>query len=78
VLESFEASIRGAGDDKAAFRTEIKKGILLTIATSLAIYGLLFGTGAMLFGELTQALGWLTLTAVGGAAAYRLGVSGRT
>ena len=78
VLESFDKAIRGAGDDKAAFRTEIKKGILLTIATSLAIYGLLFGTGAMLFGELTQALGWLALTAVGGAAAYRLGVSGRT
>jgi Na+/proline symporter len=78
VLESFDKSIRGAGDDKAAFRTEIKKGIFLAIATSLAIYGLLFGTGAMLFGELTQALGWLALTAVGGAAAYRIGVSGRT
>jgi SSS family solute:Na+ symporter len=78
VLEKFEASIRGAGDDKAAFRAEIKKGIFLTIATSLAIYGLLFGTGAVLFGELTQALGWLALTAAGGAAAYRLGRSGRT
>lgn len=76
VLASFEQSIRGPGDDKAAFRTEVRKGIFLTIATSLAIYGLLFGTGAILFGELTQAVGWLALTAVGGAAAYRLGTSG--
>ena len=71
VLESFEASIRGAGDDKTAFRTEIKKGIFLAIATALAIYGLLFGTGAFLFGEVSQAFGWLALTALGATIAYR-------
>ena len=73
VLESFEASICGAGDDHAAFRAEIKKGVFLTIVLSLGIYGLLFGTGAMLFGEPAQALGWLALTVFGGAVAYRLG-----
>jgi Na+/proline symporter len=73
VLESFEVSIRAEGADNELFRTEIKKGIFLAIAISLAIYGLLFGTGAILFGEVSQALGWLTLTVVGGTVAYRSG-----
>jgi Na+/proline symporter len=73
VLESFEVSIRAEGADKELFRTEIKKGIILAIVTSLAIYGLLFGTGAILFGEASQALGWLALTVVGGTVAYRSG-----
>lgn len=73
VLESFEVSIRAEGADDELFRTEIKKGIFLAIAISLAIYGLLFGTGAILFGEVSQALGWLTLTVVGGTVAYRSG-----
>ena len=71
VLESFEASIRAAGDDKSAFRAEIKMGIFMAIATALAIYGLLFGTGAFLYGEVSQALGWLALTVVGGTVAFR-------
>jgi len=71
VLKSFEASIRAAGDDQGAFRKEIKKGIFLAIATALGIYGLLFGVGALLFGEIGQALGWLALTVAGGTIAYR-------
>jgi Na+/proline symporter len=71
VLASFEASIRGAGDDQTAFRTEIRKGILLAIAAALAIYGLLFGTGAFLFGQVSQAFGWLALTVAGATVAFR-------
>ncbi len=71
VLDSFDASIRAAGDDKTAFRAEVKKGIFMAIATALAIYGLLFGTGTFLYGEVSQALGWLALTVVGGTIAYR-------
>ena len=75
VLESFEASIRSADDDNEAFRKEIKSGIFLAITTALATYGLLFGTGAFLFGEISQALGWLALTVVGGIVTYRIGRS---
>ncbi len=71
VLESFAASIRAAGDGKTAFRAEIKQGIFMAIATAVAIYGLLFGTGAFLYGEVLQALGWLALAVVGGTIAYR-------
>lgn len=71
VLASFEASIRAEGDDKTAFRAEIRNGIVMAIATALAIYGLLFGTGAFLFGETPQALGWLALSAVSGTFACR-------
>ncbi len=72
VLESFDESIRAEGDDLAAFRVEIKKGVLLAIAASLATYGLLFGIGALLFGESMQALGWFALTVVGGSIAIKL------
>jgi len=72
VLESFDESIRAEGDDLAAFRVEIKKGVLLAIAASLATYGLLFGIGALLFGESMQALGWFALTVVGGSIAFKL------
>ncbi len=71
VLESFAASIRAAGDGKTEFRAEIKQGIFMAIATAVAIYGLLFGTGAFLYGEVTQALGWLALAVIGGTIAYR-------
>jgi SSS family solute:Na+ symporter len=71
VLASFEASIRGPGDDQQAFRAEIRTGVLLTIVTAVAIYGLLFGTGALLYGEITQAIIWLTLSAITGAIACR-------
>ena len=71
VLEAFDSSIRSAGDDEAGFRSEIKRGIFLAIVCALAIYGLLFGTGAILFGRLDQALGWAALTAVTAVAAFR-------
>ena len=71
VLESFEVSMRAAADDKGDFRAEIRNGIVMAIATALAIYGLLFGTGAFLFGEVSQALGWLALSVVGGTIAWR-------
>ena len=71
VLESFEVSMRAAGDDKGDFRAEIRNGIVMAIATALAIYGLLFGTGAFLFGEVSQGLGWLALSVVGGTIAWR-------
>ncbi len=71
VLESFEMSMRAAGDDRGDFRAEIRNGIVMAITTALAIYGLLFGTGAFLFGEISQALGWLALTVVGGTIAWR-------
>ena len=73
MLESFEASIRGEGNDKTAFHAEIKKGISLAIATAVAIYGLLFGTGAILFGEISQAFGWLVLSAASATVAIRRG-----
>ena len=73
VLESFDESIRGTGDDLAAFRVEIRKGVFLAIAAALATYGLLFGIGALLFSEGTQALGWFALTGVSGTIAFRLG-----
>ena len=71
VLEAFEASIRGAGDNAEDFRREIRAGIIVAIATAFAIYGLLFASGAMLFGEWSQAFAWLALTGAGGAVAYR-------
>ena len=71
VLESFDESIRGAGDDQAAFRAEVRNGIILAIAAALATYGLLFGVGALLFGDGVQALGWLLLTVAGGIVVFR-------
>ncbi|MFT5501953.1 MAG: SSS family solute:Na+ symporter, partial [Woeseiaceae bacterium] len=72
VLESFDDSIRAAGDGQVEFRAEIKKGVLLAIATAVSIYGLLFGVGALLYGESLQVLGWLAVTIVGGTLAFRL------
>jgi uncharacterized sodium:solute symporter family permease YidK len=71
VLEAFEKSMRAAGSDRSGFRAEIRNGIVMAIASALAIYGLLFGTGALLFGQQLQALGWLALTVAGGTIAWR-------
>lgn len=69
VLEAFNKSIRPASDDGAAFRTEIRAGIVLAVSVAIGIYSLLFGIGATLFGELGQAITWLALTTIAGLAA---------
>lgn len=61
VLESFEASIRPEGDNGTKFRREVRAGVLLALSAAVAVYGLLFGTGAVLYGEPTKAIAWLIL-----------------
>ena len=69
VLDSFNQAIRPTGDDGLKFREEIRSGILMAIAVAILIYSLLFGTGAILFGEFNQAGVWLLLAVVSGGAA---------
>ncbi len=69
VLESFAASIRGPEDDGKAFVREIRRGIVLAIAVAIAIYGLLFGSGAILFGEPRQATAWIAIVLLSGSIA---------
>jgi SSS family solute:Na+ symporter len=71
VLDSFDESIRAVGDDQAKFRAEIKNGVFLAISTAVAIYGLMFGAGTLLFGDSLQALCWLVVTIVGATMAFR-------
>lgn len=72
VLNSFDESIRASGDGQVEFHAEIKNGVFLAISTAIAIYGLMFGVGTLLFGDSLQALCWLVVTFTGGAFAYRL------
>ena len=77
VLERFQVAIRPQGDDGREFRTEIRRGVLTAVATALGIYGLLFGSGAVLFGQLPQSLAWFALTAACAAFVWRFRTSFR-
>ena len=68
VLESFKTSIRAAGDDGTAFRKEIRRGILLAVTMAIATYSVLFGTGAILFGNIYQVGNWIFLAMLSGTA----------
>ena len=61
VLRSFESSIRASGDDAGDFRREIRLSIALAIAGAVAIYSLMFGSGALLYGATDKALVWLAI-----------------
>jgi Na+/proline symporter len=69
VLDEFKTLIRPAGDDGTTFRQEIRSGVVMAIAVAILIYSLLFGTGAVLFGEYTQTGIWLALAVTSGIAA---------
>ena len=66
VLEAFEASIRPAGDDGSKLQREIRTGVALAMTAAVAVYGLLFGIGAILYGESSKAVVWLVLAAIFG------------
>lgn len=70
VLQSFENSLRQGDADGTRFRSEVRNGILLTILSAIAIYGLMFGTGGLLYGEVGKAMIWLILSALSGAAVF--------
>ena len=72
MLQSFQTSIRRAGDDGAVFRKEVRSGILLAITSAIAIYGLMFGTGGILYGEFVQGAIWLLLAIASGSASVVL------
>ena len=72
VLEAFDESIRASGHDQASFHRELRNGIFLAVSTALGIYGLLFGVGAVLFGDNLQAVTWLVLTGIAAAAALKV------
>ncbi|MGY8795202.1 MAG: hypothetical protein ACKVJN_08775, partial [Woeseiales bacterium] len=72
VLQSFTTSVRPAGDDGTKFRREIRNGIVLSILVSITIYSLLFGSGALLFGQSGQVGIWVVLATVSGFAALRV------
>jgi Na+/proline symporter len=69
VLDAFKTSIRPGGDDGTIFRREIQSGVLMAVAVAILIYSLMFGTGAVLFGEYAQAGAWLALAVTSGIAA---------
>jgi Na+/proline symporter len=69
VLDAFKTSIRPGGDDGTIFRREIQSGVLMAVAVAILIYSLMFGTGAVLFGEYAQAGTWLALAVTSGIAA---------
>ncbi len=72
VLSSFQQSVRPQGDDGTQFRREIRNGVLLSILVSITIYSLLFGSGALLFGQTGQVGIWLVLAAISGYMARRV------
>ena len=49
----------------------LRKGVILTVAASLAVYCLLFGTGALLYGEFDQLVFWVTGFALGSLVVFR-------
>lgn len=70
VLQSFENSLRKGDADGVRFRAELRSGIVLTVFSAITIYGLMFGTGGMLYGETGQAMIWLLIATTGGAATF--------
>jgi SSS family solute:Na+ symporter len=72
VLRSFTTSVRPTGDDGTKFPREIRNGIVLSILVSITIYSLLFGSGALLFGQSGQVGIWVVLATVSGFAALRV------
>ena len=72
VLQSFATSVRPVGDDGTKFQREIRNGVVLSILVSITIYSLLFGSGALLFGQSGQVGIWVILATVSGFAALRV------
>ncbi|MBT8079811.1 MAG: Na+:solute symporter [Gammaproteobacteria bacterium] len=72
VLDSFARSLWPTGDDGERFRQELRGGIVLTIASAVSIYGLMFATGTLLYGENAQAAAWGSVAVAAGVAATML------
>ena len=49
---------------------EIRHGICLAVSSAVFIYSLLFGTGAVLFGELRHLLTWAAIAVVSASIAF--------
>ncbi len=50
----------------------VRSVILLAITSAIAIYGLMFGTGGILYGEFVQGAIWLLLAIASGSASVVL------
>ena len=72
VLESFQESLWEDGDDGTKFRQEVRNGIVLTILSAVAIYGLMFGTGSILYGQQGAAIAWIVVAVAAAVTAAKV------
>jgi Na+/proline symporter len=71
TIDSFRSEVAGDNGESGLDRRSVKRGVIAALFATAAVYGLLFGTGYLLYGQPAKALIGVVVAAIGLVVTFR-------